>query len=196
MIALLRGEVESVEATSVVIVTGGVGYQVMVPARVAAQLRGEEHAQLYTSLVVREDSMTLYGFSEADDRTVFTALQSVSGVGPKIALAALNVFTASALRAALSNRDEAALRRIPGIGKKSAQRLILDVGDKLGSGPAQWESPTGVEQTHSDEVEAALVGLGWSAAQAKAATNHFSGESLNAADLLKAALIYLGGSRG
>ena len=156
---------------------------------------------VFTSMIVREDSMTLYGFESADERDVFSKLLSVSGIGPKIALAALAVLRPDDLRRAVRDQDLAALQRIPGVGKKSAQRMALEIGDKLGtpaalSGGETAAAPAPTEDAVASEVSAALVGLGWSEAQAAKAIEKLAGSGLGASDMLRAALVSLGGGRG
>ncbi|MDY5153742.1 holliday junction DNA helicase RuvA [Actinobaculum suis] len=160
MISSLNGKVLTVAPTFAVIEVGGFGLKVLATPSVLADLREGESARLATSFVVREDSMTLYGFHDDDERDTYETLQSVSGVGPKVALALLSVMTPNELRRAIEMKDEAALMRVPGIGKKSAQRLILELAGKLGpavgSEPASGSAPA----SNSDVIEA-LVGLGW-----------------------------------
>lgn len=172
MIATVRGEVTHVGLDRLVVEVGGVGMLVhTTPATAAAQRRGEE-SRLATTLVVREDSLTLYGFATADERDMFETVQTVSGVGPRLALAMLSVMGPDELRAALSGGDAKALTAIPGIGAKSADRLVLELRDKVGRlpGPAASASATGAQPgtrpAWSDQVVEALVGLGWSGKQA------------------------------
>ena len=172
----------------------------MTPAFAQAAPRDEE-ITVYTSMIVREDSMTLYGFESCDERDVFTTLMSVSGIGPKIALAALAVLRPDDLRRAVRDQDLATLQRIPGVGKKSAQRMALEIGDKLGSpaalpGAEPTAAPAPSQDAVAAEVSAALVGLGWSEAQAAKAIEKLAGSGLGASDMLRAALVSLGGGRG
>ena len=196
MLALINGRVQDVNAERAIIVTGGIGFSVYSNARTLTQLRHGAEVELHTSLVVREDSLTLYGFLTADECNTHNALQSVSGVGPRIALAALEVFTPDELRTALANEDEVALQRIPGIGKKSAQRLILNIGDKLGPAATAAAPLTPGADDTADEVIAALASLGWSTPRAKEVVAQFAGSGMNTADMLRAALIALGGNHG
>src|SRR6201993_1043845 len=132
MIASIRGEVLDIALDHVVIEAAGVGYKLMAaPSTLAALRRGSE-ARLITAMIVREDSMTLYGFPDADARDLFMTLLGGSGVGPKIALATLAVYDAHALRQALADGDVTALTRVPGIGKRDAERLVLELRDKIG----------------------------------------------------------------
>lgn len=197
MIALLRGPVEHVGLDSVIIVVGGIGWKVSVTPVAAQSLPRGEEAVLHTSMVVREDSMTLYGFMTADDRDVFEKLLNVSGIGPRTALAALSVLSGDDLRRAVRDQDLTALQKIPGVGKKSAQRMVLEIGDKLGV-PAHVDalSAPSANDAAAEEVKAALVQLGWTEAIASKTVETLAGQGLGSADLLRAALLKLGGSRG
>lgn len=199
MISLLRGIVASVGLDHIDIVVGGIGFRVHVTPAFAQAAPRDEEITVYTSMIVREDSMTLYGFESADERDVFTKLLSVSGIGPKIALAALAVLRPDDLRRAVRDQDLATLQRIPGVGKKSAQRMALEIGDKLGTPaalPGVDAAPAPSEDAVASEVSAALVGLGWSEAQAAKAIEKLAGSGLGASDMLRAALVSLGGGRG
>ena len=201
MISILRGIVASVGLDHIDVVVGGIGFRVHVTPAFAQGSAHDEEITVYTSMIVREDSMTLYGFESCDERDVFTTLMSVSGIGPKIALAALAVLRPDDLRRAVRDQDLAALQRIPGVGKKSAQRMALEIGDKLGTpaalpGAEATPAPTPSEDAVASEVSAALVGLGWSEAQATKAIEKLAGSGLGASDMLRAALVSLGGGRG
>ena len=132
MIASIRGEVLDVALDHVVIEAAGVGYKLMATPSTLATLRRGSEARLITAMIVREDSQTLYGFPDSDARDLFLTLLGVSGVGPKIALATLAVYDAPALRQALADGDVTALTRVPGIGKRGAERLVLELRDKIG----------------------------------------------------------------
>lgn len=201
MISILRGIVASVGLDHIDVVVGGIGFRVHVTPAFAQGSARDEEITVYTSMIVREDSMTLYGFESCDERDVFTTLMSVSGIGPKIALAALAVLRPDDLRRAVRDQDLATLQRIPGVGKKSAQRMALEIGDKLGTpaalpGAEATPAPVPSEDTVASEVSAALVGLGWSEAQATKAIEKLAGSGLGASDMLRAALVSLGGGRG
>ena len=201
MISILRGAVAGVGLDHVDVVVGGIGFRVHVTPAFAQAAPRDEEITVYTSMIVREDSMTLFGFESADERDVFTRLMSVSGIGPKIALAALAVLRPDDLRRAVRDQDLATLQRIPGVGKKSAQRMALEIGDKLGTpaalpGAEATPAPVPSEDTVASEVSAALVGLGWSEAQATKAIEKLAGSGLGASDMLRAALVSLGGGRG
>ncbi|MEG3615152.1 Holliday junction branch migration protein RuvA [Isoptericola haloaureus] len=175
MIASLSGTVAQVALDRAVVDVGGVGYLVHATPATLAGLRVGEQALLHTTLVVREDSMTVYGFADTEEREVFETAQSVSGVGPRIALAMLAVLTPSALRRAVDQEDTAALRRVPGIGAKSAQRIVLELSGRLGApGPddgAASGAATSAAGDERDQVVEALVGLGWAAKVAEGAVD-------------------------
>ena len=196
MIAFVRGRVEALTLTNAVVEVGGVGMQVWCAPGTLAALRIGDQATLPTSLVVREDSLTLYGFASIDERDVFELLQTASGVGPKLAQAMLAVHEPDALRRAVSTEDLVALTAVPGIGRKGAQRIVLELKDRLG--PPVASTPTGIGGTPTeapwrDQVHAALVGLGWSARDADAAIDKVAPDladdpDIDVAVVLKAAL--------
>ncbi|MBT9254527.1 Holliday junction branch migration protein RuvA [Phycicoccus sp. MAQZ13P-2] len=194
MIASLRGPVGHVGLDHVVLEVGGVGMLVhTTPATAAACHRGQE-ASLATTLVVREDSLTLYGFGSPAERDMFETVQTVSGVGPRLALAMLSVMGPDQLAAALSSGDAKALTAIPGIGAKSAQRLVLELRDKVGvvrtgAGPGAPAPVVPGEEPWRGQVTEALVGLGWSAKQAGDAVERVAGSAPADADI--AALLRL-----
>lgn len=172
MISSLTGTVAHVGVDYTIVEVGGVGLRVQSNATTLRDLRVGQTAALYTDLIVREDSLTLFGFASADDRDAFGILQSVSGIGPRIALAALSVFTADQLRAAVSAGDETALTRVPGIGKKGAARLVLELADKLGPASlASSAAPVSVDVRSGwqERVTMALTELGWNSREAVAA---------------------------
>ena len=173
MIASVRGPVTQVGLDHVVVEVGGVGMLVHTTPATASTCRRGSEASLATSLVVREDSLTLFGFSAPAERDMFETLQTVSGVGPRLALAMLSVMGPDQLALALSSGDTKALTTIPGIGAKSAERLVLELRDKVGAvrgtgTTATSGSPTGQagREPWRGQVTEALVGLGWSAKQA------------------------------
>ncbi|QKE84697.1 Holliday junction branch migration protein RuvA [Arthrobacter sp. NEB 688] len=194
MIASLRGAVTHVGLDHVVLEVGGVGMLVhATPATAAACHRGQE-ASLATTLVVREDSLTLYGFGSPAERDMFETVQTVSGVGPRLALAMLSVMGPDQLATALSSGDAKALTAIPGIGAKSAQRLVLELRDKVGAvrtgaGPGAPAPVVPGEEPWRGQVAEALVGLGWSAKQAGDAVERVAGTAPADADI--AALLRL-----
>jgi holliday junction DNA helicase RuvA len=213
MIAFVSGRVAAIAPDGAVVEVGGVGLAVQCTPTTLATLRVGEPTRLSTSLVVREDSLTLFGFSDDDERTVFELVQTASGVGPRLAQAMLAVHTPEALRRAVATEDLAALTLVPGIGKKGAQRIVLELRDRLGppgspgggaggSVPVQGRpvAPTGWRE----QVHGALVGLGWSARDADEAVGAVApdadaalaaGEQPDIPAMLKDALRALGSRR-
>lgn len=164
MIASVSGRVAAVGADVAVVEVGGVGLAVQCTPATLATLRPGMTAELATSLVVREDSLTLFGFASTDERAVFEVLQSVSGVGPKLAQAVLSVHSPDAIRVAVATEDLGALTLVPGVGRKGAQRLVLELKDKLG-GASSGETvrlPGQGVGAWRDQLRSALGGLGWS----------------------------------
>ncbi|OBI53503.1 Holliday junction branch migration protein RuvA [Mycobacterium sp. E787] len=198
MIASVRGEVLEVALDHAVIEAAGVGYRVNATPSTLATLRTGTEARLITAMVVREDSQTLYGFADSDTRDLFLTLLSVSGVGPRLAMATLAVHDAAALRHALHDGDVAALTRVPGIGKRGAERMVLELRDKVA--PAGGATP-GVAAVNGNAVRGpvveALVGLGFAAKQAEEATDRVLAAEHEAttSGALRAALSLLGKSR-
>lgn len=168
MIATLHGCVGHVGLDQVVVDVGGVGLLVHTTPGTAASLRPGGDARLSTTLVVREDALTLYGFNTADERDLFELVQTVSGVGPRIALAMLAVASPGQIRAAIAGGDVVALVKTPGIGKKGAERIVLELKDKVGpvSAAGALDSAPAPASGHHGQVSEALIGLGWSAKQA------------------------------
>ena len=175
MISHVVGTVCGIAPDGAVIEVGGVGLGVQCTPGTLATLRPGERARVATSLVVREDALTLYGFATEDERDVFELLQTASGVGPRLALATLAVFSPDALRAAVASADVGALTRVPGIGRKGAQRIVLELAGRLGppgigadAGRAGEGVPPGipVSAPWRDQVRAGLVSLGWQARDA------------------------------
>jgi holliday junction DNA helicase RuvA len=171
MIAHLTGCVAAVAPDGAVIEVGGVGLLVQCTPGTLAGLRLGEQARLATSLVVREDSLTLYGFATDDERNTFELVQTASGVGPRLAQAMLAVLTPDALRRAVAAEDLATLTSVPGIGRKGAQRIVLELAGRLGA-PADIGVPAAAGRVASgvpqwqDQVRAGLVSLGWQAREA------------------------------
>jgi len=203
MIASVRGAVLSVGLDRVVVEVGGVGMLLHTTPATAAALRHGQEAVLSTTLVVREDSLTLYGFGSDDERDIFEQVQTVSGVGPRLALAMLSVLAPDRVRAAISGGDIAALTTVPGIGKKGAERMVLELRDKIGGVPGAPGGSASGPQTAArpawrEQVTDALVGLGWSARQADDAVARVAesaagaGAEADVAAMLRAALRELG----
>jgi Holliday junction DNA helicase RuvA len=203
MIAFVKGRVASVGFDSAVVEVGGVGFEVRATPGTLADLRVGEPATLPTSLVVREDSLTLYGFADDDERTVFELLQTASGVGPRLAQAMLAVLTPDQIRRAVTTDDLLTLTKVPGIGKKGAQRIALELKDRLGPPVGAGTPTSNGKPTMSaagewrEQVRAGLLGLGWSAREAEAAVDAVTpqaedqlaaGGTPEVATLLKAAL--------
>ncbi len=197
MISSVRGVVLSAGLDSVVIDVGGVGLLLHTTAATAASLRRGVEAVLSTTLVVREESLTLYGFADEDERAVFNLVQTVSGVGPRLALSMLAIHTPDGLRRAVSGGDLAALTKVPGIGKKGAERIVLELRDKIGmpSGPLSSATARTATAEWAGQVRDALVGLGWSLRQAEdtvEAIRPEAGDGSDVSALLRAALRELG----
>jgi Holliday junction DNA helicase RuvA len=193
VIASITGRVTGLTSTGAVLSVGGVGLAVLTTPGTRARLRTGEEAFLATSLVVREDSLTLYGFETDDERDLFELLQGASGVGPKVAQAVLTVHTPDALRRAITTEDLTALCLVPGIGKKGAQRMVLELRDKLGG---HTPSRVAADMPWRDLLADALTGLGWSQAQAddvvvRLAADHADATAADVPSLLKQALSML-----
>jgi Holliday junction DNA helicase RuvA len=198
MIASVSGTVTALQPDGVVVRVGGVGLAVQTTPGTRARLRVGDEAVLATSLVVREDSLTLYGFAEDDERELFELLQTSSGVGPRLAQAVLTVHTPDAVRRALLTEDLAALTLVPGIGRKGAQRMVLELKDKVvGVAAAQ---PVPAQPGWRDTLAQALVGLGFPTPDADAAVVRLAEAHPDAGDadvpaLLREGLMLLGRNR-
>lgn len=197
MIAQLTGTVVTAGATSFIIDVGGVGYRALTNANTAAGLRVGERTLVHTSLVVREDSLTLWGFASAEERDAFELVQTASGVGPKVASALLSVFSPSELRRVISTEDVRRLTTVPGIGPKGAQRIIIELKDKVLvlADPEGDEAPapSGADERWRQQVAEGLEGLGWSTKEAEKACDavaHLVEEDpdIGIAKLMRAAL--------
>ncbi len=195
MIAQLTGTVAGIGGTWLVVDLSGFGLKALCTPATAARARPGEPITLHTSLVVREDSLTLYGFSDAGERDCFEMVQGATGIGPKIALAVVSVFGPAEFATAVSAGNLAALTRIPGIGPKGAQRLVLELKEKVaalaGAGPSG--STPAVAAGWRDQVRAGLEGLGYPTRDAEAACDRVAGTAAEHPDasvavLLRAAL--------
>jgi Holliday junction DNA helicase RuvA len=200
MISSVRGEVLEIGLDHAVVEVGGVGLAVQATPATLAGLRRGERSRLATALVVREDSLTLFGFADDEERELFGLLQTVSGIGPRLALATLAVLSPDVLRRALADGDITTITRVPGIGRKGAERLVLELRDKVvASGPAPVALPVAVNGSNPrrNEVVEALVGLGFTAKPAEQAVDAAlaTGADADASTLLRAALNRLGRSR-
>jgi len=197
MIAHLNGTVAGIGLDGAVIEVGGVGLRVQCTPDTLATLKPGEHARVATSLVVREDSLTLFGFVSDDERNVFELLQTANGVGPRLALAMLAVHSPDGLRRAVATEDVKALTMVPGIGTKGAQKIILELKDRLGA-PSDPAAGLGAAPSRKaapswrDQVNTGLLNLGWSARDAEAAIvaveADFDGQAPDVATALRAAL--------
>ncbi|WP_128427829.1 Holliday junction branch migration protein RuvA [Streptomyces cyaneus] len=201
MIAFVSGPVAALAPDSAVVEVGGIGIAVQCTPNTLSGLRMGQQTKLATSLVVREDSLTLYGFPDDDERQIFELLQTASGVGPRLAQAMLAVHTPDALRRAVSTGDEKALVAVPGIGKKGAQKLLLELKDRLGEPLGAPSVGTPVTQGWRDQLHAALIGLGYATREADEAVSAVAPQAEAAAgtpqvgQLLKAALQTLNRAR-
>jgi Holliday junction DNA helicase RuvA len=170
MIASVRGVVAAIAPDSAVIEVGGVGLQIQCAPGTLAGLKAGVEARLATSMVVREDSLTLYGFADDDEKHLFELLQTASGVGPRLAQAVLAVHQPDAVRRAIASGDLTALTRVPGIGKKGAERLVLELRDRIGPVHVAEGAPAGVlTGAWQEQVRQGVLALGWTAAQAEQA---------------------------
>jgi len=198
MIASLTGRVSGVTPHGVVLTVGGIGLAVLTTPGTRARLRTGEEAFLATSLVVREDSLTLYGFETDDEREIFELLQTSSGVGPKVAQAVLTVHTPDAVRRAIATEDLVALCLVPGIARKGAQRIVLELKEKVGL--VSPGTTTSAAAPWRDLLTEALTGLGWSSSQAdetvvRLSQSHPTATEADVPTLLREALSLLAKAR-
>jgi Holliday junction DNA helicase RuvA len=200
MISFVKGRVAGITGDSVVVEVGGFGIQLFCAPTTIARVRVGDQARLSTSLIVREDSLTLYGFSDDDERTVFELLLTATGVGPRLAQAMLGVHSPAALRQAVATDDFNALSLVPGIGRKTAQRIALELKEKLAAtslGADVVVLPGGTSASWRDSVHGALLGLGYSIREAdeavqNVATDEEMADESDVAILLRVALRSLG----
>ena len=202
MIASLTGRVVRLDLDALVLEVAGIGYLVRTTPQALAATRHGAELTLHTELVVREDSLTLYGFPQAEEAETFRIVQSVTGIGPRTALAVLAVLDPEELRRAVAEQDVKTITRTPGIGPKVAGRMLLELGGKLPApSEASTEAPSVPGAAPGDpdaDVVEALVGLGWAEKAARSAVEaarEEGGEQLDAAALLRTALRGLGGHR-
>lgn len=189
MISSISGTVKSTSLNSIVVEVGGVGILVQVPLRVAALMQVGTLVNFHTYLIVREDALTLYGFTELVDRDFFELLLSVTGIGPKVAQSILSASEASAIASAIVSANLKSLEAVPGLGKKGAQRLVLELKDKA----ANFVSGTSnAKLSITNQVENALQGLGYTVKESASMISQISSnakiESMSAAEILKLAL--------
>ena len=204
MISLLNGTVRSVSSDRLIVEVGGFGVSVLVNPQTSAQATLGAQIQLFTSLVVREDSLTLFGFINDESRSLFELLQTVSGIGPKVALSILGALTAEDLGRAISQEDVAVIEKVPGIGRKGAQRLILELKGKL-SDLSTGQNYEAHQPAWREQLTSALVSLGFSPKESDAAisnvvaelqTNDVDASTLDLSELLKLTLASGKSSRG
>ena len=193
MIAFVRGEVAAVTLNSAVLEVGGVGLELMCTPGTLATLRVGRAATLPTSMVVREDSLTIFGFLDDDEKQIFEIAQTASGVGPKVAQAIVAVMSPDDVRRAIMTEDVMALTRVPGIGQKGAQRIILELKDRIGPPTGGHHAATAAppQEAWRDQVQQGLVGLGWSAKESEKAVEAVApdaGEMPDVGALMRAAL--------
>jgi Holliday junction DNA helicase RuvA len=192
MIATLRGEIAQIEETALIVEMGGVGMRVFVPAPLRTKLKVGEAAFLFTHLAVREDALTLYGFESQADRDLFNMLLGVDGVGPKVALSVLSTMTLDAVQRAVFADEPEVLSRVPGVGKKTAQKIALHLKDKLK--PIDALKQVAAMSDADSEVLAALTSLGYSVVEAQAAIQSIPKDAAKGVeDRLRLALQYFTG---
>ena len=204
MISLLSGTVRSVTSDRLIIEVGGFGLSVLVNPQTSAQATLGSQIQLFTSLVVREDSLTLFGFINDESRTLFELVQTVSGIGPKVALSILGSLTPEDLGRAIAQEDVSSIEKVPGIGRKGAQRLILELKGKL-SDLSSGQSYSTHQPAWREQLTSALVSLGFSPKESDAAiskvvsnlqANEVDASTLDLSELLKLTLASGKSSRG
>ena len=200
MIASLFGTIRTLKNDQLVIEVNGVGYLVFINGKTASKIGVGGDFQIFTSMVVREDSMTLYGFIDATERELFELVQTVSGIGPKVAMAITAAMSIEDLASAVAAKDESAIAAIPGIGKKGAQRMILELDGKL---DLHFTINFKSSVAWRDQVIEALTGLGFSRRQSEEAINEVAAarnaaelSSMSTTELLKIALSHTGSQKG
>ncbi|WP_433365804.1 Holliday junction branch migration protein RuvA [Actinoplanes sp. CA-142083] len=200
MIASVRGVVAAINPDSAVIEVGGVGLQVQCAPGTLAGLKAGVEARLATSMVVREDSLTLYGFADDDEKQLFELLQTASGVGPRLAQAVLAVHTPDVVRRAIAGADLATLTQVPGIGKKGAEKMVVELRDRIGPLPIGGDGSAGVlSGGWQEQVRQGVLALGWTVAQADQAVSKLAedidGDVPPVPQLLRQAIRLLGRAR-
>ena len=200
MIASVRGVVAAIAPDSAVIEVGGVGLQVQCAPGTLAGLKAGVEARLATSMVVREDSLTLYGFADDDEKLLFELLQTASGVGPRLAQAVLAVHAPDVVRRAIAGADLATLTQVPGIGKKGAEKMVVELRDRIGPLPHGDGAPAGLlSGGWQEQVRQGVLALGWTVAQADQAVAKLAetidGDVPPVPQLLRQAIRLLGRTR-
>ncbi|MBI3162053.1 MAG: Holliday junction branch migration protein RuvA [Chloroflexi bacterium] len=192
MIATLRGEISQIEENAIVVEVGGVGMRVFVPAPLRVKARAGDIMFMFTHLVVREDALTLYGFESQADRDLFNILLGVDGVGPKVALSVLSTLTIDTIQRAIFADEADLLSKVPGVGKKTAQKMALHLKDKLK--PTDGLAKLAAISDVDSEVIAALTALGYSVVEAQSAIQSLPKDAPDdAGERLRLALQYIGG---
>lgn len=198
MISSLRGPVLEIRLDSLVVTIGGIGMTVMCSPDTIYQARINQEITLFTSLIVREDSLTLFGFTNSENREMFEVVQGVSGFGPKLAFTILSSLPAQELRNAIGNEDVARLKQTPGVGAKGAQRLVLELKDRIGTPTSGAKRSLSKEAQWQIQVEQGLLGLGWSPRDAQRAITAVIEEGVTDSqatpELLRRALQILAGA--
>ena len=185
MISFLRGTVHATGADRVIVDIGPLGIEAACTPATALSLRVGDHVELVTSLVIREDAWTVYGFADRDERDVFEIVQTVSGIGPRIALALLATLSPDEIRTAVATEDLGRLVKVPGIGRKGAGRLVLELKDRLGpAAPTSGGAAVAASGGWAEAVAAGLISLGWSAKEAEQVVQSIApeAEALTGAD--------------
>jgi len=195
MISLLNGVVRSITSDKTTLEVGGVGYSISITAQTSNSLSLGAPVTLFTTLVVREDSLTLFGFADDESRQLFELVQTVSGIGPKVALSILNSLTPDQLARSVATEDVSAIEKVPGIGRKGAQRLILELKGKISAGPGYQKISH--QPAWREQLVSALISLGFSAKDSdvaistvvsKLAEDGVDAASVDISELLKLAL--------
>ena len=195
MIRQVRGTVTAVGANFLIIEVGhaaaGIGLRVFTPEPTSARFQAGDNLSLFTYLQVRENDLSLYGFEELDELGIFESLLGVSGIGPKVALAALSTLTPDALRLAVANEEPGVVARVPGIGKRTAEKVVVELKDKLE--PAEGElAGLAIALDADAEVMEALTGLGYSVVEAQRALQQIPADVTSVEDRLRMALVQFG----
>lgn len=198
MISSIRGPVLEITPDSLVVGIGGIGMSVMCSPDTISQARINSEITLFTSLIVREDSLTLFGFANSENREMFEVVQGVSGFGPKLAFTIISSLPAEELRTAIGNEDVARLKQTPGVGAKGAQRLVLELKDRIGTPSSGAKRSANTSAQWQIQVEQGLLGLGWSPRDAQRAISAVIEEgatdSQATPELLRRALQILAGA--
>jgi Holliday junction DNA helicase RuvA len=189
MIGMLRGRVWEIQTENLILDVQGVGYQLTVPLGLLARVKTGQDLLLYTHVHVREDDLSFYGFDSLEEKRLFLLMLGVSGIGPKAALALLSMFTPEEIQAAISGENISLLTKVPGIGKKTAQRLVLELKEKFKAAIVIENKDPGVQRGISDSLET-LLALGYNMAEARQALGSVKGglADLTTEEQVKAAL--------